>query len=76
MTGLVRESAHSRGNQEGKSTFVVSGFEPRLPAWHASALSIVICPWGDEPKGKYLAKWLRASRTALILGRCPGACAA
>ena len=28
-------------------SLVMSGFEPRLPVWQASALSIVLCPLGN-----------------------------
>ena len=47
MTAIVRKRVYVAGVLErvgALNSLVVSGFEPQLPAWQVSALSIVIFP--------------------------------
>ena len=54
-----REIVHLAGVPErigGLNSFVVSRFEPRPPAWQASALSIALCPSSVRPKKMELSR--------------------
>ena len=53
MIGIVsvRVRVHLAGVPErtgALKSLVVSGFEPKLPAWQAIALSIALCPSGKK----------------------------